>query len=205
MSFPQGINFRSTAGYVTDGANEHGEIATTANYPTTSAQGNEVGWESAPDGTRDRNNAIDVRLAGIHYGFNSGTKDYRIDLSGAGDWIVRQAAGDAGANSANKTELFDTASSLGVLCDQEVVSGNFADATNVELSAANWPGTNAAVTATFATTICRFRTGGQAAGGVGVFAHVYVEAAAAGSAGAALLVLNPNIRGSLSGLRTGIQ
>ena len=205
MTFPQGINFRATAGYVTDGANEHGEIATTANYPTTSAQGNNVGWEAAPSGTRDRNNAIDVRLAGIHFGDNATLRDYRIDLSGAGSWVSRLAAGDDAANQQNKVELFDTSSSLGVLCDQQTVVGSFADATDVELTAANWPGSNASATDTFTTTICRYRLGGQAGGGNGVFAHVYVEAVGGGSAAAALLVLNPNIRGSLSGLRTGIQ
>ena len=206
MSFPQGINFRATAGYVTDGANEHGEIATTANYPTTSAQGNNVGWETAPSGTRDRDNAIDVRLAGIHYGDNATLRDYRIDLSGTGSWVSRLASGDATSTQVNKVELFDTSSSLGVLCDQAVTGGNFADATDVELSAANWPGTNASVTDTFTTTICRFRLGGQSGGGNWVFAHVYIESAGGGgSAAAALLILNPNIRGSLSALRTGIQ
>ena len=108
MSFPQGINFRATAGYVTDGANEYGEIATTANYPTTSTQGNNVGWETAPSGTRDRNNALDVRLAGIHFGDNATLRDYRIDLSGTGSWISRIAAGDAASNQECKMELFDT-------------------------------------------------------------------------------------------------
>ena len=205
MSFPQGINFRATAGYVTDGANEHGEIATTANYPTTSTQGNNVGWEAAPSGTRDRNNLLDVRLAGIHYGFNDTPIDYRIDLSGTGSWISRIAAGDGTNPSQEKVELFDTSSSLGVLCDQSVAIASFADALDVEYTAVNWPGSNSPATDTFTTTICRFRLGGNASGGVVTIAHVYVEAVGGGSASAALLVLNPNIRGSLSGLRTGIQ
>ena len=192
MSFPQGINFRATAGYVTDGANEYGETSTTANYPTTSTQGNNVGWETAPSGTRDRNNALDVRLAGIHFGDNATLRDYRIDLSGTGSWISRIAAGDAASNQECKMELFDTSSSLGVLCNQNVVAGNFADATDVELTAANWPGSNASATDTFTTTICRFRMGGNAGGGNAAIAHVYVESAAA--AGIAIPVLTRQYR-----------
>ena len=179
MSFPQGINFRATAGYVTDGSNEYGEIATTANYPTTSTQGNNVGWETAPSGTRDRNNLLDVRLAGIHFGDNATLRDYRIDLSGTGSWISRLGAGDASSVQNNKVELFDTASSLGVLTDQQTGAAGFADAVDVEHLAVNWPGSNSPATDTFTTTICRFRLGGQSGGGNGVFAHVYVESAAA--------------------------
>lgn len=157
MTYPQGVAFRATSGYVTDGADDWGETATTANYPTTTPQGNNVGWETAPSGTRDRDSGIDARLAGIHFAAFFTPFTYRFDLDSTGEKSIRCAAGDATSNNSIGVEVFDTSSSLGVLVtDLFASAGNFDDAADAAYSAANWPGSNSPVTKTFTTTICRF-------------------------------------------------
>lgn len=198
MALPQGINFRGTAGYVTDGANEDNEASAGVTYPRTSAQGNTVGWEQAPGDHLDRNSALDRRLAGIHYRNGTSIK-YRIDLPATGNYNVRCACGDAIAVAAAKLELFDTTTSLGVLASAAasgVASGSFRDATNTEYTAANWPGSNTAVAATFASTICRFALGGTA--NFDILAHVYIEAAAASG------VTYPQLERGIRGLNRGV-
>lgn len=183
MALPQGINFRSTLGYVTDGANEFAEYSTGGNYPTTSAQGNNVGWE-AGSGTvaiRNRNSGNDRRLAGCN--FNTTTSDYRIDLPSTGDKVIRVAFGDANYSRSNqKCEIFDTSSSLGTLFSAASTgaANSFLDAGGTARTAAAWPGSNTSATKTFTTTICRFRVGDGS--NDWYVAHVYVEdgAAAAG-------------------------
>lgn len=185
MALPQGINFRDTAGYVTDNGaqgddkeiGDAGHQGPSVAYPHTSAQGNNVGWESAlaQFDARDRVNTNDRRLAGVHYQATT-QHDYRIDLPSAADYSVRIAAGDGSYTITTKIELLDTTTSLGVLCNGSTGAANsFFDAGGTIRTAANWPGQNTLVTKTFATTICRFRCG---TGAIDMsIAHVYVEAA----------------------------
>lgn len=184
MAFPQGINFRQTIGYVTDGANEDAELigagGGTETYPRTTAQGNNVGWETvaATYQGRDRNSGNDRRLAGINRKDGGSATDYRIDLPAPGNYKVGLAAGDASYARDTQVDLYDTSSSLGSLATGSTGAGNnFKDATNTEYSAANWPTSQTLVQFTFSTTICRFRfldTGGE-----NPAAHVYIEEAAA--------------------------
>lgn len=181
MALPQGINIRQTSGYVTDGANERGETSTGNNYPTTSAEGNNVGWESGTDSvaTRNRKATNDRRLAGL--GFNGGaTVDYRIDLPSSGSHTVRVACGDPDYSRSNqKCEVFDTSSSLGALFSAASTgaANSFLDAGGNVRTAAAWPGSNTGASLTFSTTICRFRWGD----GTNIVhaVHMYVEADAA--------------------------
>lgn len=186
MAYPQGINFRATAGYVTDGAGDTYEIGTTANYPRTTPQGNVVGWEDAITGTRDRT-VQDPRLSGIHY-FTSTTgvtARFRFDLPAAGSYDIRLAAGDPAGGTYAKIELFDTTTSLGVLVNQmgtAIAANSFADAANTIYTYANWLTSNTAVSKTFASTICRFKIG-AGLGANEAITHLRVAAtAAAGSA-----------------------
>lgn len=185
MALPQGINFRGTLAYVTDGANEHYFAYNTA-YPTTTAQGQSCGWEAGGTGDANRSNSIDVRLTGITYLSASGAKDFRIDLPSTGSHNVGCAAGDAnGATDWVQVELLDTSSSLGTLVsDQSDASGDFFfDATDTKYVASTWPGSQTLVAKTFTTTICRFRIGGTSSGtNFYVIAHIYVEAATGGVA-----------------------
>ena len=192
MALPQGINFRQTLAFVTDGANETAEVedspgsgTASANYPHTSTQGNNIGWESGTAlEVRNRSNSgADVRLRGIVNNPDA-TNDYRIDLPSAGSYAVRIGAGDGEYTGECKVELFDTNSSLGVLCNGTTSAANrFFDADGTDLTAANWPSQNTLVQVTFATTICRFRNGGGT-GIDGKLAHVYIEAAAGAAANA---------------------
>ena len=179
MALPQGINCRATLAYVSDGADEFFMDEGVNNYPTTSTQGNTVGWETAFGnlGQRNRSASNDRRLAGMQY-TGTGTKyDLRIDLPSAGSYDIRLAAGDGLYAQPVSVELFDTSSSLGVLSSGSTSAGNkFKDATNVERTAATWPGSNVAVTKTFSTTICRFRLGSGST--LDVMAHAHVAASA---------------------------
>jgi len=184
MAYPQGINFRATLAFVTDGANEDwiSDPNTVIIYPYTTVQGNTVGWEQTlGDSTRNRNSGIDRRLAGVHFNGNSAQVDFRLDLPSASDYNIRLAAGDDSYGQNVNISLLDTTTSLGALSSGTTSgSGKFKDAVNTEYSSANWPGSNASVTKTFATTICRFRL---ASGATNHIAHAYVEVSSGGAPG----------------------
>lgn len=188
MALPQGIDFRRTAGYVTDPANCDAELKTdggSADYPWTTAQGNNVGWETASSYLgRDRSSGIDARLAGLNS--PGGSDDFRIDLPSAGNYKIGLGAGDASYANNVAWDLYDSGSSLGSLSTGSTSgSGQFKDATNTEYSAANWPSSQTLVTKTFSTTICRLRS----VGANQVVAHFYVEEAPA--TGVAPVFLGP--------------
>ncbi len=185
MAYPQGINFRASTAFVTDVSPSDAEAPadpTIATYPHTTAQGNNVGWETATSlSSRDRSTSPDVRLAGIFFIDNPNTRDFRFDLPAAGAYNLGLAAGDyTYAQGPNKVEIFDTAASLGVLCNASTSGGaTFLDASGVERTAAAWPGSHVLVAKTFSSTICRFRLGGGASAN-SMIAHAYVESGAAG-------------------------
>lgn len=208
MALPQGVNFRETSGFVTDGADEHPSVATAGNvvssdtYPTTSAQGNDVGWEgvdgSSDHGTRDRNSGVDARFAGMHFmGSSAGNDDFRIDLPSTGDYLVRCAAGQMVYSGSVKLDLYDGTTLLRNLAETATTAGgNFRDATDVEHSNTDWPTNNNSVTETFSTTICRFRLGDGTSNAV--LAHVYIEAAAGGG-GATIPIFAHHYRQMMAG------
>src|ERR1700675_4349973 len=187
MSFTQGLDFRAAAGFVTDPTNCDKEIATTANYPRTSAQGNTVGWEDAPTGVVDRvaYTGTQAKMAGLVF-FNSvgaNGNQYRIDLPATGSYKFRVAAGDASNPFGVEVDLYDTTTSLGSLVGNHTTSGadQFYDATDVQrTSHTDWDTNNALSTAkTFSTTICRFKM--PVPGSINVLAHFWIESA--GSSG----------------------
>jgi len=179
MAFPQGINFRDTNGYVTDGANYDFEPSASGNtYPRSSAQGNTVGWESGYTSTnsRDRDNTLDVRLAGLHFTPSTVAATYRIDLPSAGDYIINYALGDIFNAVGLSIELFDNVTSLGTVNGSNSgvgwwdASGTLHNhASDPSIAAASWVSANptagggsGGVTKTFASTICRFTITGVA-------------------------------------------
>lgn len=180
MALPQGINFRSTAGFVTDPANYDVEHGTSVTYPWSTAQGNIVGLEyaSANNDNRNRNSGNDPRLAGIAF-HGTVDMDFRIDLPSSGNYNIGLAAGDASYACAVTVDLYDTSSSLGSLSTGSTSgSQRFKDATDTEYTDATWPTSQTLVTKAFSTTICRFRVLWTA--GLTRVSSVYVEAAAAG-------------------------
>ncbi len=192
MAFPQGVDFRLTEAYRSgeDTGNNWcypEPSGNNADYPQTTAQGNNVGWETATSGggyqARNRSLTNDVRLAGMHYNNDTNPVDFRIDLASTGSKNIRVAFGEPNyAQSNQKAEVFDTSSSLGVLFSgaSTGAANSYLDATGSVYTAANWPGSNSSVSKTFSTTIFRLRCGDGSTGGR--VAHVYVEdgAAAAG-------------------------
>lgn len=181
MAFPQGIDFRSTAGFVVDPTGCDKEIGSAANYFHTTVQGNNVGWTIFGTGnTRDRLAGNDPRIAGMAFNNAIATCTYRIDLPSAGSYDIRIALGDGSYSRACKCELFDNTTSLGVLASGTTGAANsFFDATGVVRTAAAWPGSNVAVTKVFATTTCLFVFGTGAATDSFV-AHVNVAASGGG-------------------------
>jgi len=180
MSLPQGINYRSTSGFVTDGANEYPQVATAIDYPTTTPQGNSVGWEVAKLNsiqTRDRNSGNDRRLAGVNFPTGDGIGTvftYRIDLPSAGNYNIAIAAGDPNYSSPCNWDLYDNVTKLTTLTSGTTSAAQrFKDATNTEYTQATWPGSNTKYAATFASTILRIQ---NLASAVDVVAHLYVEA-----------------------------
>lgn len=178
LTLLQGLNFRGTAGYVTDGADEAPALQSTT-YPTTTAQGVVVGWESLPSGSLDRENTNDRRLAGAAGVTNDGSTVavFRIDLPATGNYVIRIAAGDGLVAQKTKLELFDNVTSLGVLVNSQTqsVPNAFFDATGVERLQLDWAANNVSITKTFASTICRFKIGGAPSGLTSVLAHIRIE------------------------------
>lgn len=181
MAFPQGINFRATAGYVTDGTNEDHELTASNSYPWTTAQGNTVGFETVSSNynPRDRNSGNDRRIAGNSDCSSANPYDFRFDLPSAGTYNIRVAIGDGSyAKTSQQVAVIDTTTSLGNLFSgvNTGASNSFADATGSVYTAANWPGSNTAASKTFSTTIFRLRLGNGTNGTT--IAHAYVESGA---------------------------
>src|SRR6185295_18557111 len=165
----KGCAFRSSSGYVTDGANDSPPSTGFfgATYPETLGNGLTVGWETVPTGTdgRDRSNSIDVRLAGEQFN-RGGSTDvviFRIDLpDGTGDYLIRGAFGDANyATSDDYYQFRDTTTALATITHGSGhTGGQWYDASDVlRTSAANWASSNARITKTFSTTIFRTAIG----------------------------------------------
>lgn len=210
---PQGIDFRagSAAPYDTDPANCDYEIygGTTGNYGShVTLQGNNVGWMGPMNGSggtqgRDRNSSIDRRLGGMQFNtLSSEVLKYAFDVP-PGTYRVRIAAGDYNYARPVKVEVFDNTTSLGVLCSTATTAGGkFRDATNVEYTAAAWPGSNAlSGNLTVATGPLVFRIGDGT--NQCYIAHIWVESVAAG--GAALQAASLSVASATGALSAQIR
>lgn len=183
MALPQGIAFRNTAGYVTDGANDYGETAmASTNYPTTSTQGNNVGWETGNVDTRNRLTSVDARIAGIALTYVNGVVTYRIDLPSTGNHDIRAFCGDVDSSGPTIVEFFDTTTSLGTAISGTPAYGSGYDATGVEYTAANWPGSNSVKSVSMGSTIFRVKVGATGSSNYRI-GYVYIESAGGGAAG----------------------
>lgn len=104
--FNQIFNFRATAGFVPDGANQNAVTLGSNSYPAT-INGQTVGWTTLIDGTADRNASNIPQLAGIAYRTNNnGPGIFRWDLAAA-TYTFCIAAGDAGFANSQKVVLKD--------------------------------------------------------------------------------------------------
>lgn len=179
------INFRATSGYVTDNAAETyclGEA-----YPVTRG-GLTFGFASSMTSfARDRNAALDRRLAGVVFKSNSAgaTTDFKLDLpSGAGTYDVRLALGDATSAQGVKAVIKDgVGGTVLATITGFPQTAEFTDASGVIRTAANWPGANVLASLTFATSQMCISLGGPSGapydGSATTIAHLSVVAASA--------------------------
>jgi hypothetical protein len=179
MSLPQGVNFRGSIGYVTDGANEAFESCSNGGsptYPHTTAQGNTIGSEGSAFPNADRNSAIDRRLAGIVYASVSSFLTWRIDLPASGTYNIRIAAGDASFSNPSQWAIYDDLTKLSDITTGSMsAASRWKDAQNVEYTETTWPTSNSLKAFTFTSSICRVKATNTA--GNSVLSHFYIEAA----------------------------
>jgi len=172
-TFKIGLNFRATAGYVTDGTNETYVVSDM--YPVTRG-GVTFGWNGAIN-TRDRASA-QGKLGGCHYvANNTSGRRFRLDLPSAGNYRIRIASGDPGSNNYSGGTIKDNATTL--IAVSAGVAGSFGtnqfrDASDVtRTSAALWVANNVAVDVTFASTILYWECPNY--GAPCCISHIYVE------------------------------
>lgn len=158
------INLRDTAAYVTDGSGQvvlaNGVDTSLLAYPQSlSINGDtfNVGWTTGAgnDGERDKNSALDPRLAGFHFSSNSAGSPSILKvemLGGVGQYEIRLASGVPEGGSHNPYIKIKDGTTLVATIDGSTGIANFMDATGANMTAANWPSTNAALTITFNDT-----------------------------------------------------
>src|SRR5262245_51825396 len=102
MAWVKGLNFRNSAGFVTDAADDTYVIETSPGsgngeaYPVT-RNGVTFGYTTANSNVqvRDRNSGNNAKLAGMHFpAGESPVNKVRVDLTAAGQYNVRLAMGD---------------------------------------------------------------------------------------------------------------
>ena len=144
------INFRATAGFVSDGV---GEVHCLGEpYPTTIG-GLPMGFSSdissgGANQVRDRGGTSTVEVAGIAFQANGGsTIDFKIDFGGPGSCVVRLAAGDMGAAQTQKIVIKDgPGGSTLATVSGATVNGDFRDANSVTWTDTNWVASNTSKT-----------------------------------------------------------
>ena len=140
----QGFDFRNTSTFVTDPSGDTYVGPTTA-YPT---KGNGVtyGWlKTSPVTGRDRNAALDPRLAGINYVNNGLPATFYVDLPSAGTYNISLAMGDASYEQCwvqCQIQFLDGSTVLATVTGGSIQAGYFYDANGNKWSAAQWPANN---------------------------------------------------------------
>jgi len=180
----QEINFRGTVGYRSDDSADAYVQSVGVNYPTTSPQGNNVGWESmgtSPD-KADLSLTNDPRLAGVHGVSASSTTPgiYRVDLPAAGKYRIRCAEGAFNIARGANARVFDNTTLLSQIVPPVITTPpGVIDASNTQMNVTDWPSTNSPVDFTFSSTILRFYHGGEPVSGTTrtYIAHLSVETA----------------------------
>lgn len=150
-----GINFRASAGFVTDGTNETYCRGQSDLYPITRAMFT-FGWNNFVDMERDITSTGDRRLAGVcKYTNNAGVQTWRLDLPVAGTYDISMALGREYFTTVNYVTLQDNVTNLFTISALSVSSGNYGDANGTIHTTANWPTTHTKRRVTFASTTAR--------------------------------------------------
>lgn len=174
------INFRATTSLVTDASTEINEVAGEL-YPTRRS-GLTFGWVTTTSSLRyrDRNSAVDRRLAGLVACNNNEQSVLRVDLPhGSGLYRVHVAAGDASVGGQYPyVEIQDDTNTFATV-DHTLTSvdaGQFVDASGVIRTATTWPTDEVAVTHDFRSSVLRIKLGkGTGASSASVLTHVRFE------------------------------
>ncbi len=140
----QGFDFRASAGLVTDPPGDTYVIYSTV-YPTTGTL-TTYGWSyTANFVTRDRNNSIDPRLAGVNYVTNGSPQAFYVDLPAPGTYNVALAMGDAGNPQCTvrcQIQFLDGENVLATLNTGPTNLGYFYDMQGNNWSESQWPAMN---------------------------------------------------------------
>jgi len=151
------FNFRASEGYVSDGINE--TFVGADLYPTT-RDGLTFGWETLPEGRRDRDDTADRRLVGMHF-TRDFTAKFRVDLPASGTYLVSTAGHDATyiVSEVVATILDDTTA----LANLDSTSAGFSPSAevwtqdNVAVAEGIWTSSPTATTFAFGSTIFRYQ------------------------------------------------
>jgi hypothetical protein len=179
---PIGVNFRSTAGHVSDGVNETYSRGQSDLYPTSRATYT-FGWNNFVDMERNDNAAIDRRLAGCcKYGNNAAQQTWRFDLPAAGTYDITLALGRFYNSTQNWIKLQDNTTDLFAITGLSLTADQFADANGSIHSSANWPANNTKRRVTFSSTTARLILGeGGSTATESAIAHINFQEVASGS------------------------
>ena len=177
MPFDMGFNFRSTAGYVTDGAEGVPVLGEAYPHTYTNTNGYSInaGFTNAVQAALDLSSTNDPRIAGANRIFTDQPPNpvttFKADLSsgsgpGAGDYTLDLAEGSPTEARRVDFTVTDTTTVLinGAVGANTSGAGKFYDATLTEVTASTtWTGTP--VSKTFTTTDARVNMGVTGVGG----------------------------------------
>ncbi len=150
-----GIDFRQTAGYVTDPGNATYDLG--AAYPVTE-NGTTFGWTSPNQASaaRNRSTSVNARLAGVNQVYaNNQTGRWRLDLPAPGAYTIRVAMGDQGfAHPYQSIRIYDATTLVATVTGPNGTGVNqYMDATGVvRTSDTDWVANEVGIPLTFATT-----------------------------------------------------
>ncbi len=152
-SFSASFNFRSTSTFVTDGAGETYVLGDV--YPTV-RDGLTFGWASSLSKI-DRSTSV-ARLAGGNF-IASGTREFRVDLDFAGNYVIEAAFGDDGAQHTdfdlidNTTVFKSVTGTAGATAAKEYLDANGI----IRTSRTDWVNNNTSISRTFGSTIFKVK------------------------------------------------
>lgn len=182
-----GINFRETAGFVTDGTDEVGYVDTSSH----SFNGFTYDWTTGGGiNTRDRSTTPDRRMAGLHFQSSGGPIILTVTLPATGDYEIRSAHGDYSNDTGHESlNLKDNGTSFQSWDKPAGTTGANkwwdADGTTERASDAAWVSGNVAVNRTFGSTAFTMEVGD--AGSLGSVAHLFVKQSAGGGGGGGIV------------------
>lgn len=182
-----GINFRATAGYVTNPTGT-GLAPLTAGqssaYPASLTIGSTTitcGVTAGTPGERDRDSGVDARLAGVWNDADGGAnvRVFRIDVPSSGVYRLRGAWGDAANSATIKASIVDSNGSTvlaTVAAGTSISTGQFIDASGVtRTSAADWVTNNAPIEVTVSGTSLFLNWGDASAQINSAISHFWIQ------------------------------